>query len=658
MSTPQPSWTPPSESIPTTRVDEFRRWVNEKFGLDLADYVALHGWSVSDGRFWPAVWDFLDLAADRGDAPALASADMPGAQWFPGVELNYARQVFERAGFDPDAVAIVDRSEPDGAPARELTYGELAAQVAALAGTLRARGVRPGDRVAGYLPNVPEAVIAFLATAAIGATWSACGQDYAATAAVDRLGQLEPFVLIAADGYRYAGKDHDRLINTARIREAIPSVQTTILVPRRGAGADEIAEAGLGDAVPWAEATDVEHPLTIDDVPFDHPLWVLFSSGTTGKPKGIVHGHGGVLLEHSQQMAFHANLRAGDVFFWYTSPSWMMWNYQVAGLLVGATIVTYDGSPSHPAKDQLWALASELRVKLLGTSPAYLAACERAQLEPGRDHDLSRLEVLGSTGSVLPPAANAWVGEHVGKHVAIAGISGGTDVVSAFTGFVPTMPVYPGELSCICLGVAMEAWDAKGRPLVGEMGELVITRPMPSMPVFFWNDADGSRYRDAYFDVWPGVWRHGDWITITDRGSVVVHGRSDSTLNRNGIRMGSADIYAAIEPITEIAESLVIGVEMPDGGYWMPLFVKLSEGAELTDDLRTRINSMIREQASPRHVPDDILVVSGIPHTRTGKKLEVPIKRILAGAEPGSVADPSSIDNADLLEEYARLRRE
>lgn len=657
MSTPLPSWTPTPESIATTRIDAFRRWANQRFDLDLSDYADLFAWSVADDRFWPAVWDFLGLAADRGDGPALGSADMPGAQWFPGVELNYVRQVFERSDADDASVAIIDRSEPGGAEPRELTYGELRAEVAALAGTLRAEGVRPGDRVAGYLPNVPEAVIGFLAAASIGATWSACGQDYAAAAAVDRLGQLEPVVLIAADGYRYAGKDHDRLVNTARIRAAIPSIRTTILVPRRGAAAGEIAAAGLGDALAWAEATAATHEPAIDDVPFDHPLWVLFSSGTTGKPKGIVHGHGGVLLEHAKQMAFHCDLRAGEVFFWYTSPSWMMWNYQVAGLLVGATIVTYDGSPSHPQKDQLWRLAAELEVKLLGTSPAFLAACERAQLEPGRDHDLSRLAVLGSTGSVLPPAANAWVQQHVGEHVAVAGISGGTDVVSAFTGFAPTVPVYPGELSCVCLGVAMEAWDAQGQPVIGEMGELVITRPMPSMPVRFWNDEGDVRYRDAYFDAWPGVWRHGDWITITDRGSVIVHGRSDSTLNRNGIRMGSADIYAAIEPVTEIAESLVIGVELPDGGYWMPLFVQLADGVELTDDLRGRINSLIREQASPRHVPDDILVVSGVPHTRTGKKLEVPIKRILGGADPNTVADPSSIDNADLLEEYARLRR-
>lgn len=674
--TPIPSWTPDAQTSQHSRIEAFRRWAEQNVTVDgdplvVPDYPALQAWSARDPQFWVALWDFLDVAADHGDGPVLADAAMPGASWFPQVRLNYVNQVFGRSDIDLDAIAIIERAETatadgDSTPAeRTLTYRELRRQVAALAHTLRTLGVREGDRVVGYLPNIAAAPIALLATASIGAIWSACGQDYAAPAAIDRLGQLEPSVLIAADGYRYGTKNHSRLGATAELAAGLPSLRRTILVPRLGgeAGptADEIAAAGLADALPWDDAiTSVPSPtpdLDVVDVAFDHPLWVLFSSGTTGKPKGIVHGHGGVVLEHVKQIALHSDLGPGDVFFWYTSPSWMMWNYQVAGLLVGATIVCYDGSPSHPTKDALWQLADELGVRLLGTSPAYLAACEQAALTPGRDHDLSRLQVLGSTGSVLPPAANAWVSNNVGEQVAVGGISGGTDVVSAFLGHCPTMPVWPGELSVICLGTALEAWTGQDRPVVGQMGELVITRPMPSMPLFFWNDPDGARYRDAYFGTYPGVWRHGDWITVTERGSVIVHGRSDSTLNRNGVRMGSADIYAAIEPMTQIEEALVIGVEHADGRYWMPLFVHLADGVELTPELRAEIETRIRTTASPKHVPDDVLVVSGIPHTRTGKKLEVPIKRILAGADPDAVADPQSIDNADLLTEFARLRR-
>lgn len=505
----------------------------------------------------------------------------------------------------------------------------------------------PGDRVAGYLPNIPEAVIAFLATASIGAIWSACGQDYSAQAALDRLGQLEPKVLVAADGYRFGGKVHDKTADISALRVGLPSLAATVLVPRIG--------ASLPDVIAWrqVEPGDTDVDIATEQVDFAHPLWVLYSSGTTGKPKGIVHGHGGVLLEHLKAVALQSDIGPDDTFFWYTSPSWMMWNFQVAGLLVGATIVCYDGSPAAPTPDALWQLASRTRTTVLGTSPGYVLACAKAGSVPRTDHDLSALRLVGITGSALPPSSSLWLRDNVGAQAPVASISGGTDVVSAFIGGVRTVPVWPGELSAPYLGVALDSWDEQGNPVREEVGELVITEPMPSMPVSFWNDPDGSRYREAYFEMFPGVWRHGDWITITDHGSIVVHGRSDSTLNRQGIRMGSADIYQAVERIPEVAEALVIGAEQPDGGYWMPLFVVLAPGAELNDELRARINATIRAEVSPRHVPDEIIAAPGIPHTRTGKKLEVPIKKLFQGAEASTVVAPTAVDAPELLDWYA-----
>ena len=647
---PTPSWTPTPEFLAGTQIEEFRHWVNAEYGVDAGDYHALQQWSATDPAFWTALWRFAGVAAERGDGPEHDGAAMPGTRWFPGVRLNYVDQVF--SGRDEDAVAIISCGED--ADDAEMTWGELRRQVAALAYNLRAAGVVPGDRVAGYLPDVPEAVVAFLATACVGAVWSACGQDYAAEAAIDRLGQLEPKVLVAADGYRFNGRNHDRRRTVAELQQAMPTLARTILVPR-------LPDAGPGpeltDTTVWAQATGGEHDLRVEQVDFSHPLWVLFSSGTTGKPKGIVHGHGGVLLEHVKQMVLHCDLRPGDVYFWFTSPSWMMWNFQMAGLLVGATIVTYDGSPTRPGPDGLWRITARTGATLFGTSPGYLAICEKAGVRPGRDHDLSRLTSVGVTGSVLPAAAHPWVTRYVGPQVAINAISGGTDVVSAFVGGAPSLPVWPGELSAVNLGCDAQAWNPGGEPVVGEMGELVVVRPMPSMPVMFWNDPDGARYRDAYFDIFPGVWRHGDWVTFTDRHSVIIHGRSDSTLNRHGVRMGAADIYSAAETVPEVVESLVIGLETEDGGYWMPLFVHLQEGAELDDDLKERINSAIREHASPRHVPDEIIAVAGIPHTRTGKRLEIPVKRVLGGTDPAAAADLTALDAPELLEAFTRYRR-
>ncbi len=628
-----PQWQPTERDIADARVTDFARFVQQRTGAPIADYRALWRWSVDDpAAFWGALWEYFEL----GDSPdrVLDNAEMPGARWFPGVRLNYVDQIVRNARTDRPAILRVSE---DG-HVTELSWHELLGRTAAFAQMLRSYGVTAGDRVVGYLPNIPEAIIAFLATASIGAIWSACGQDYSAKAALDRLGQLQPVVLVTADGYRYGGKTHDKRDDVAALQTGLPTLRATVLASELAAEAD----TNELDTVP---------------VDFDHPLWILFSSGTTGLPKGIMHGHGGVVLEHLKAIALQSDIGADDTFFWYTSPSWMMWNFQVAALLVGATIVCYDGSPNHPKPDALWDIASRVRATVLGTSPGYVLGCAKAGAVPRTEHDLSALRTVGITGSSLPPSSSLWLRDNVGERVQVASISGGTDVVSAFVGGVRTVPVWPGELSAPYLGVALDAWDESGKPVRGEVGELVITKPMPSMPVAFWNDADGSRYRSAYFEMFPGVWRHGDWITITGHGSIVVHGRSDATLNRHGIRMGSADIYQAVERLPEIAEALVIGAEQPDGGYWMPLFVVLADDAELTDDLRDRIKRAIREEVSPRHVPDEIIVAPGVPHTRTGKKLEVPIKKLFQGADPARVVERSAVDDPALLDWYANQRR-
>lgn len=640
-----PIWTPGPAQLESSHLARFARWAGVRHSRTFADYDALWSWSVEHvADFWADICAYFGVRFHERAECVLADAAMPGARWFPGATVNYAEQVF---GHERGAgSAIFGLGE--GVPAVELSWPELRRQVAALAHTLRAAGVRPGDRVVGYTPDIAEAVVAFLAAASVGATWASCGQEYPAQAALDRLGQLNPVVLVAADGYRHGGKEHDRRQAVATLRAGLPGLTAVVGVTRLGVGVPE--------SIPWETATVGEHELTIDPVPFDHPLWILFSSGTTGVPKGIVHGHGGILLEHLKNHALHLDIGRDDRFFWFTSPSWTMWNMQVSGLLLGAAIVCHDGSPGHPQPDELWRAAATTRVTVLGTSPAYLRACETADVHPATEHDLSALRILGSTGSVLPPDAYRWVRDRVGPDVMIASTSGGTDVCSAFAGGAATVPVWPGEIAVRGLGVALAAFNDEHRPVTGQVGELVVTAPMPSMPLYLWNDANGARYRSAYFEEIPGVWRHGDWITVTDRGSVVVHGRSDSVLNRNGIRMGTADIYRALEMVPEVVDSLVLGIEQPEGGYWMPLFVVLASGVELDDDLAGRIRRAIREHASPRHVPDEIRAAPGVPHTRTGKKLEIPVKRILQGSSVG-IVDPAAVAEPELLEWYAAQRR-
>ncbi|MFM9441122.1 acetoacetate--CoA ligase [Streptomyces acidiscabies] len=650
----QPFWAPDPEATATSRIADFGRWASRHRGVQAAydhtDYAALHRWSVTDLEgFWSAVWEYFDVEAATPYEQVLAEERMPGARWFTGATLNYTHHALRHLTDDRPAIIALDET---GA-SHEVSGKQLRAQVASVAATLRDLGVGPGDRVVGYLPNTPHAIVAFLAAAGIGAVWSVCGQDYAPKAAADRFAQLEPTVLIAADGYLFNGATHDRRDAVLELARALPTLKATVLVDHVGPAWSQENSPAL--TVPWKDASTRTEQLVCTPVPFDHPLWVVFSSGTTGLPKGIVHGHGGVVLEHLKTLGLQSDLGPGDRLLWYTTTHWMMWNLTVSTLLTGAATCTYDGSPAPLTRPGiLWELAARHHVTLFGTSPQYLLGMAKFGIDPSV-HDLSPIRAVGCTGSTLPASAYPWVRDHLGERVQLASSSGGTDVVSGFAGSAPTTPVWAGELSVPYLGVALAAYDAEGRPVIDQVGELVVTRPMPSMPLYFWNDPDGSRYRDAYFTGHPGVWRHGDWITLTSHGSVIVHGRSDSTLNRNGVRLGSADIHDVVERLPEITEALVIGAEEPDGGYWMPLFVVPAAGVELDDPLKDKIRHAIRTGASPRHVPDEILEAPGIPHTRTGKKLEVPVKRLLQGTPADEVVNPAAVDSPDLLTYFTRL---
>lgn len=644
-----PLWEPSEDDLTASRMGRFRVFAQERVGQELPDYDALWEWSTTDlDGFWAALWDFYGVDARFGPhGPVLADERMPGSTWFPDVQVNYAEWVLTQG--PDDEVAIVSMDEAGGRA--DLTWRDLRAQVASVAGWLRSRGISRGDRVVGYLPNVAEAVVVMLAATGIGAVWASVGQDYAPSAATDRLGPLDARVLVAADGYWHGGQRHDRLPAVAEVADSMPTVTDVLVVGR--ATPTPVFDSATHHA--WADVVAQPRLLDWERVGFDDPLWVVFSSGTTGRPKGMVQSHGGILLEQLKLVGLHLDLGPGDRLFWFTSPSWVMWNIQSSALATGAGIVCYDGSPTYPDAARLWRLVAECGVTAFGSSPGYLDASRTTGIEPARDLDLTALRALATTGSPISPSTHEWATQSTGG-LPVYSVSGGTDICTAFCGGAPIVPIWPGELSVRNLGVAMDAWDAEGRPLRGEVGELVMTRPLPSMPVSFWDDPDGQRYLDAYFGVYPGVWRHGDWITITERGSVVIHGRSDSTLNRHGVRMGSADIYNVVDTLDEVAESLVLGVEEPDGGYWMPLFVVLHDGT-LDDTLRDRIRCEIRDRVSPRHVPDDIIQVDAIPHTRTGKRLEVPIKRMMQGADPDSVMQRTALDDPATLTPFLELAR-
>ncbi len=628
-------WEPTHEQKEKSRLTRYLRWLRER-GHAFESYDALWSWSVGDpGAFWQSIWDHFGIRAHAKPTAALAERKMPGAKWFPGATLNYAEHALARRG---EEVAILYRRE-DGL-SRSMTRKELATLTARARAGLVRLGVGNGDRVAAFVPNTPETIAAFLATASLGAIWSSCAPEFGVGSVLDRFRQIEPKVLFACDGYLYNGKRHDRKEAVGEVAKGLPSLKATVVL----------------DSPSWDSFLGDTSEPAFDPVPFDHPLWILYSSGTTGLPKPIVQGHGGILLEHFKSLALHCDLEEGDRFFWFTTTGWMMWNFLVSGLSVGATIQLWDGSPGHPDLGALWRFAAESNTTLFGTSAPFLLACQKAGIEP-RELDLSRLRHIGSTGAPLPVEGFQWVYEHVKKDVQLGSMSGGTDICTAFVLGNPLLPVHAGEIQCRGLGCKVEAFDANGKPLVDEVGELVVTEPMPSMPIQFWNDPGGKRLRESYFETFPGVWRHGDWIKITKRGTCVIYGRSDSTLNRGGVRMGTSEFYSVVESLPEIADSLVVdtGALGADDKLW--LFVVPKPGIPLDETLRKKLAATIRERLSPRHVPDTIQAVAEIPRTLNGKKLEVPVKRLLLGTPPEKALNLDTVANKAALDPFLALAR-
>jgi acetoacetyl-CoA synthetase len=638
-------WTPSEEAVNGSRMAHYLRWLNARRAHArqpaLASYAELWSFSVNElEEFWGSLWDYFELGP-RTFSRVLEHYEMPGARWFPGATLNYTSRLLRQS---PEAVAVIHHDER-GRQAL-YTYGELLRRVAGCQAVLRELGVKRGDRVVGYVTNAPEALIAFLASASLGAIWSSCPPEFGVESVLDRFTQISPRVLFACASYEYGGKRFDRREDIARLRAALASLEACIWVGEPGAGQSAVGQRDLS----FADIGARDEPLEIEQVPFDHPLWILFSSGTTGLPKPIVHGHGGILLEHLKVLELHSDLGAGDRFFWFSTTGWMMWNYLIGGLQLGATVVLYDGSPGHPDLSRLWRLAAEERVTYFGASAPFLMACRAAGLVPREAFDLSALRAVGSTGAPLPVAGFDWVYQCVKSNVLLASVSGGTDLCTAFVASCPLLPVHAGELQCRCLGADVQAFDEAGQPVTGQVGELVIASPMPCMPVGFWNDADGVRYRESYFEHFPGVWRHGDWLRITEHDGAVITGRSDATLNRGGVRMGTSEFYRIVEELEPIKDSVVVDTsDDPNGSGKLWLFVVMRPGRELDAPLLQTLQRALRSKLSPRHVPDEIRAVGDVPRTLSGKKLEVPIKRLLTGARLADVVNPGTLQNPEAL---------
>lgn len=649
--TPTPLYTPDRRTADQSLLKRYMDWLFVKRGLYFRDYDDLWDWSVTDLEdFWESIWQFFDVQAHAPYQQVIVRpnrTDMISTRWFTGATLNYAEHIFRHQNAERPALLYASEQ-------RRLTsvsWADLERQVAAVAAYLRSVGVGVGDRVVAVLPNGPEAVVGFLATNALGAVWSSCSPDFGTAGIADRFGQIEPTVLIAADGYTYNGKPVDKTDAMRELRLSLPTLRETIWVPYLD------PSSRLERAALWPNVLQTPAPdgLTFEPVPFGHPIWVLYSSGTTGKPKAITHSVGGCLLEHLKALALHQDVRPGEKYCWYSTTGWMMWNYALGSLLVGATLVLYDGAAGYPDLNVLWNLADDARINHFGGGAAYYLACQRAGLQPGATHALNHLRTIGSTGSPLPTEGFEWVYAAVKKNVWLISLSGGTDVCSGFVGGNPLLPVYEGEIQCRLLGCKVEAFNEAGQPVRDELGEMVILEPMPSMPIYFWNDPNDERYRSSYFTTYPGVWRHGDYIRITPRNGVVIYGRSDATLNRDGVRIGTAEIYSAVESLPEIADSLVIGLEQPGGRYVMPLFVVLRDGATLTDDLIGRIKQTLRSRFSPRHVPDRVYSIAEVPYTISGKKLETPVKKILMGTDPSLVASKDTLRNPAALDQFVNL---
>jgi acetoacetyl-CoA synthetase len=644
-------WEPPEDFKNRANITRYLKWLAEEKGLCFEDYSSLWQWSVTEIEdFWQSLWDFFEIKASRPYTRVLSDRKMPGAGWFQGAELNYAEHVFRH--MTSERPALLFQSEIQ--PLTDLSWEELYRQVAAVAAGLRRMGIKPGDRVASYMPNIPQTVVTFMACASIGATWSSCSPDFGTRSVNDRFSQISPRVLFAVDGYQYGGKAFDLKPALGRLQQSLGSLEKTIFVPYLNPAA---GPAGLDNVVMWDDLLKDDAELVFEQVPFDHPLWVVYSSGTTGLPKGLVHGHGGILMEFMKFSKLHMDVQPGDRFFWFSTTGWVMWNILQGSLLSGATPILYDGSPGYPDLYVLWELAARAQMSFFGTSAAYITGCMNAGLQPGSQYDLGALRAVGSTGSPLPPEGFKWVYDHVKGDILLGSVSGGTDPCTGFLGCCALLPVVAGELQCRCLGVNAQAYDEDGKSLTDAVGELVITAPMPSMPLYLWNDPGNARYIASYFDMYPGVWRHGDWVKFTSRGSGVISGRSDSTINRLGVRMGSSEIYAAVGDLPEIADSLVIGLETGKGNYLMPLFVVLKEGFELDDALKKKINTKIRSSLSPRHVPDQIYAVADVPRTLNAKKLEVPVKKILSGIPVEKAVNVDSMSNPESIKFFVEFAR-
>jgi acetoacetyl-CoA synthetase len=646
-------WEPSKEIQNQSNVKKFMEWLKETRMLEFDQYNQLWEWSVSDLEgFWSAVWDYYDIQAIGENQEVLAGTKMPNVKWFPHTTVNYAEHVFRNEV--PDKAAIISESEIRSQ--QELTWTELKKKTAAIATYLKSLGVGPGDRVVAYAPNIHETVTAFLACASIGAVWSSCAPEFGIKSVIDRFKQIEPKVLFAVDGYQYGGKQYDRLEHVRTIQEELPTLQETIVIPYLQSE-PVIAELKNTSLWPQVILENMGEPLTYESVPFNHPLWILYSSGTTGKPKGIVQSQGGILLEHLKFLGLQMDLKGADRFFWYTTTGWMMWNLSVSGLLTGATVVIYDGNPGFPNQDKLWEFAESTKLTIFGTSASFLMASMKAGVKPKDQFDLAQLRCIGSTGSPLPENGFDWVYEQVKEDVWLTSTSGGTDICSGFVGGSPLLPVYSGEIQARALGVAVKAYSDSGIEVKDEIGELVVTKPMPSMPIYFWNDENGERYKNSYFDVFPGVWRHGDFIRITNRGSGIIYGRSDATINRGGIRMGTSEIYSALDTITEVVDSLIVDIPIDREQSYMPLFIVVREGIELSSELKMRINQTIRQNTSPRHVPNEIICVKELPKTLNGKKIEVPIKKILMGIPVDKAINLDSVLNPESLQFFIDFQK-
>lgn len=644
-------WTPTEEHIQRSNIKRYMNWLKEKKGLSFETHRQLWNWSVEQlEEFWKTVWEYCKVKSATPYRCVLEERKMPGAKWFPGATLNYAEHVFrnERS----DRPALLFRSER--VPYREVAWKELKEKTAAVANALKKIGVKPGDRVVAYMPNIPETVIAFLACASIGAIWSSCSPDFGANSVIDRFQQIEPVVLFAIDGCQYGGKEFDKRPIVDELREKLPSLKKTILLSYLR----EDVQAPDDSVLLWDEIIREKAELTYEYVPFDHPLWILYSSGTTGLPKPIVQGHGGILLEHLKSLLIEENLTKESTFFWFTTTGWMMWNFLIGGLLVGASVVLYDGSPTYPDGNVLWELAEKARITHFGTSAAFINICMKLGIKPKELYDFSDLQAVLSTGSPLTAEGFAWVYENVKDDICLVSCSGGTDVCTAFVAGSPILPVRAGIIQCRSLGANVQTFDENGNRLINEVGELVITDPMPSMPLFFWNDPNYERYLDSYFDTYPGIWKHGDWIKIDEEGGCVIYGRSDSTINRAGVRMGTSEIYRAVESLDEVLESLIIDLELMGRKSFMPLFVVLQPGTSLDEELKEKIKNEIRQKVSPRFVPDEIYQVEQIPKTLNGKKMEIPIRKVLLGFPLEKAVNPGAMANPEALQFFIELSKQ